>query len=75
MLSSAIAERTTPASRFGKLSNAWSSVPPESRKPKGFAEEATVASSGVVENAVDDRSRTLSGYAPGLREAPRSLQV
>jgi len=26
-------------------------IPPEARKPKGFAGEATVASSGVVENA------------------------
>jgi len=51
MLSSAIAERATPASRFGELSNTWSSVPPESWKPKGFAGEATVASRGVVENA------------------------
>jgi hypothetical protein len=51
MLSCAIAERATPASRFRELSNAWSSVPPESRKPKGFTGEATMASSGVVENA------------------------
>jgi hypothetical protein len=42
----------TPASRFGELSNARSSSLPSRASRSGLAGEATVASSGVVENAV-----------------------
>ena len=53
-----------PASRFReRCRNAWSSSLPSRVSRRAFAGEATVASSGVVENAVPDASRTGTGYA------------